>query len=118
MRKVGSLALTLLLAFGLLGIGLSVCRNFMDMECAAQMAGASQEMDQCQKMCQLGQDESLVVLEKAQPKVASHTVAALVLPVVSPLSTHLHWTHETSRFDVHNTLPPGEVYLLNASLLI
>ncbi len=118
MRKVGSLALTLLLAFGLLGIGLSVCRNFMDMECAAQMAGASQEMDQCEKMCQLGQDESLVVLEKAQPKVASHNMAALVLPLVPPLRTPLHWTHETSRFEVHNTLSQGEVYLLNASLLI
>ncbi len=118
MQKVGSLTVTLLTVLGLLGIGLSVCRGFMDPDCSAEMAGASQDMDHCEKMCQLGQDESLVVLEKAQPKVASHTVAALVLPVVSPLSTYLHWTHETSRFDVHNTLPQGEVYLLNASLLI
>ncbi len=118
MIKVGSLALTLFLAFGLLGIGLSVCRNFMDLECATEMAGASQNMDRCEKMCQLGQDQSPVVLEKAQPKVPSDTVAALVLPTVPPLSTHLHGIHETSRFEVHNTLPKGEVYLLNASLLI
>ncbi len=118
MRKVGSLALTLLLAFGLIGIGLSVCRTFMDMECAAQMAGASQDMDHCKKMCQLGQDESLAVFEKAQPKVASDTVAALILPLVPPISPHLDWIHETSRFEVHNKLPPGKVYLLNASFLI
>ncbi len=118
MRKVGSLALTLLLAFGLIGIGLSVCRSFMDMECAAQMAGASQDMDHCKKMCQLGQDESLAVFEKAQPKVASDTVAALILPFVPPISPHLDWIHETSRFEVHNKLPPGKVYLLNASFLI
>ncbi len=118
MRKVGSLALTLSLAFGLIGIGLSVCRNFMDMECAAQMAGASQNMDHCKKMCQLGQDESLAVFEKAQPKVASDTVAALILPLVPPISPHLDWIHETSRLEVHNKLPIGKVYLLNASFLI
>ena len=118
MRKVGSLALTLLLAFSLLGIGLSVCRNFMDMECAAQMAGTSQDMDHCKKMCQLGQDESPVVLQKAQPKVSFDTLAALVLPLMPPLSPHLHFVHETSRLEVHNKLPVGEVYLLNASFLI
>ena len=118
MRKVGSLALTLFLAFGLLGFGLSVCRNFMDMECATEMAGASQNMDRCEKMCQLGQDQSPMVLDKAQPKVPSHTVAALALALVPPVSTPLHGIHETSRFEAHNTLPPGEVYLLNASLLI
>ncbi len=118
MRKVGSLALTLLLAFGLLGIGLSVCRNFMDMECASQMAGASQDIDQCQKMCQLGQDQSPVVLEKAQPKISPDSLAVLILPEVPPLSTHLDGIRETSRFEVHNTLSQGEVYLLNASLLI
>ncbi len=118
MRKVGSFALTLLLAFGLIGIGLSVCRDFMDIECAAQMAGASQNMDHCKKMCQLGQDESLAVFEKAQPKVASDTVAALVLPLISPVSPHLHLIHETSRLEVHNKLAREEVYLLNASLLI
>ncbi len=118
MRKVGSLTLTLFLAFGLLGIGLSVCRNFMDLESAAQMAGASQNMDRCEKMCQLGRDQSPAVFEKAQPKVASNTVAALVLPLVPPLSTHLHWIHETSRFEVPNILPLGEVYLLNGSFLI
>ncbi len=118
MRKFGSLALTLFLAFGLLGIGLSVCRNFMDMECASQIAGSSQDMDPCQKMCQLGQDQSPAVFEKAQPKFASDNIADLVLPLVPLLSTPLHWIHETSRFEVHNTLPQGEVYLLNASLLI
>ena len=118
MGKVGSFALTLLLAFGLIGIGLSVCRDFMDIECAAQMAGASQNMDHCKKMCQLGRDESLAVFEKAQPKVASDTVAALVLPLVPPIDTHLDWIHETARFEVYNTFPRGEVYLLNASLLI
>ncbi len=118
MQKVGSLALTLLLVLGLLGVGLSVCRGFMDPDCSAEMAGASQDMDHCEKMCQLGQDESPAVFEKAQPKVSFDTVAALVLPLVQPRSTHLHWIHKTSRFEVHNTLPKGEVYLLNASLLI
>ncbi len=118
MRKVGSLALTLFLAFGLLGIGLSVCRNFMEPDCMDQMAGTSQDMDHCKKMCQLGQDESPVVLEKAQPKVSSDIIAVLVLPLVPPLSTHLHGIPKTSRFEVHNTLPRGEVYLLNSSLLI
>ena len=118
MRKVGSFALTLVLAFGLLGIGLSVCRDFMDMECAAQMAGASRNMDHCKKMCQLGQDQSPAVFEKAQPKVASDTVAALVLPLVPPISPHLDGFRETSRFEVRNTLPMGKVYLLNASFLI
>ena len=118
MRKVGSLALTLLLAFGLLGIGLSVCRNFMDMECAAQMAGASQNMDHCKKMCQLGRDESPAVFEKAQPKVASDTVAVLFLPFMPPIGTHLDWIHETSRLEVHNKHRMGKVYLLNTSFLI
>ncbi len=118
MQKVASLALTLLLVLGLLGSGLSVCRSFMDPDCMAQMAGTSQDMEHCKRMCQLGQDESPVVLEKAQPKVSSDTVAVSVLPLVPPLSTYLHWIHETARFEVHNTLPIGEVYLLNASLLI
>ncbi len=118
MQKVASLALTLLLVLGLLGIGLSVCRSFMDLDCMAQMAGTSEDMDHCKKMCQLGQDESPVVLEKAQPKVFSDTVAVSVLPLVPSVSTYLHRIHETARFEVHNTLPIGEVYLLNASLLI
>ena len=118
MRRVGTLTLTLLLTFGLLGLGLSVCRNFMDMECAAQMAGASQKMDPCEKMCQLGQDESPAVFNKAQPKVSSNTVAVSVLPFISPVSPHLHLIHETSRLEVHNKLAREEVYLLNASLLI
>ncbi len=118
MQKVGSLALTLLLVLGLLGTGLSVCRSFMDPDCMAQMAGTSQDMDHCKKMCQLGQDESPFVLEKAQPKVSSDITSVLVLPLVPPISTHLHWIHKTSRFEVPNTLPRGEVYLLNASLLI
>ena len=118
MHKAGILILTLLMTSSLFGIGLSVCRSFMDPDCMAQMAGTSQDMDHCKKMCQLGQDESPVVLEKAQPKVSSDTVAVSVLPLVPPLSTYLHWIHETARFEVHNTLPIGEVYLLNASLLI
>jgi len=118
MQKVGSLALTLLLVLGLLGTGLSVCRSFMEPESMDQMAGTSQDMDHCKKMCQLGQDESPVVLGKEQPKVSSDTVALSVLPLVPPLSTYLHGIHETSRFEVHNTLPRGEVYLLNASFLI
>ncbi len=118
MQKVGSLALTLLLVLGLLGTGLSVCRSFMDPDCMTQMAGTSQDMDHCQKMCQLGQDESPFALEKAQPKVSSDITAVLVLPLVPPFNTHLHWTHKTSRFEVPNTPPRGEVYLLNASLLI
>jgi len=118
MREVGSLALTLVLAFGLLGVGLSVCRDFMDIECATPMVGASQKMDHCKKMCQLGRDETPAVFEKAQPKVSSDTVAASVLPLMPPLSTHLHWIHETSRLEVHNKLPMGKVYLLNASFLI
>ena len=118
MRKVGSLALTLVVVFAQLGIGLSVCRNFIDMECADQMAGASQGMDHCKKMCQLGRDESPAVFEQAQPKISSDTVAALVLPLVPPISSHLDWIHETSRLEVHNKLPMGKVYLLNASFLI
>ena len=118
MHKAGILALTLLMTFSLFGIGLAVCRGFMDPDCMAQMAGTSQDMGHCKKMCQLGQAESPVVLGKAQPKVSSDTVAVSVLPLVPPLSTHLHWIHETSRFEVHNTLPIREVYLLNASLLI
>jgi hypothetical protein len=118
MQRTGILALTLLMTFSVLGIGLSVCRSFMDPDCMARMAGTSQDMDHCQKMCQLGQDESPFVLEKAQSKVSSDTVAVSVLPSVPPLSTRLHGIHETSRFEVHNTLPRGEVYLLNASLLI
>lgn len=118
MRTVGILALTLFMTFSLLGIGLSVCRSFMDPDCMAQMAGTSRDMDRCQEMCQFGQDESPVILEKAQPKVSSDIIAVLILPLVPPLSTHLHWTHKTSRFEVPNTLPRGDVYLLNASLLI
>ncbi len=118
MHKAGTLILTLLMTFSLLGIGLSVCRSFMDPDCMAQMAGASQDMDHCKKMCQLGQDESPAVFEKAQPKVASNTVAALVLPLMPTISTHLDWIHETSRLEVHNKLPMGKVYLLNASFLI
>ncbi len=118
MHKVGVLVLTLLMTVSLLGVGLSVCRSFMELDCMDQMAGTSQDMDHCKKMCQLGQDESPVVLEKAQPKVSSDTVALSVLPVVPPLSTHLDCIHETLRFEVHTTLPRGEVYLLNSSLLI
>ncbi len=118
MHKVGVLALTILMTVSLLGVGLSVCRSFMDPDCMEQMAETSQDMDHCKKMCQLGQDESPVVLGKAQPKVSSDTVALSVLPLVPPLCTHLHWIHKTSRFEVPNTLPRGEVYLLNASLLI
>ncbi len=118
MHRVGILALTIFMTFSLMGIGLSVCRSFMDPDCMAQMAGTSQDMDHCKKMCQLGQDESPMVLEKAQSKVSTDTVAESVLPIVPPLSTHLHGIHETSRFEVHHTLPRGEVYLLNASLLI
>jgi len=118
MHRVGILALTVFMTFSLMGIGLSVCRDFMDPDCMARMSGTSQDMDHCQKMCQLGQDESPFVLEKAQPQVSSDTVAVSVLPAVPPFSTHLHWIHKTSRFEVPNTLPRGEVYLLNASLLI
>ncbi len=118
MHKAGSFALTFLMTFSLLGIGLSVCRSFMDPDRMAQMAGTSQDMEHCKRMCQLGQDESPVVLEKAQPKVSSDILAVVVLPLVPPLSTHLHWIHKTSRFEAHNTLPRGEVYLLNASFLI
>jgi hypothetical protein len=118
MHRVGILALTVFMTFSLMGIGLSVCRSFMDPDCMARMSGTSQDMDHCKKMCQLGQDESPFVLEKAQQKVSSDTVAVSVLPVVPPLSTHLPWIHKTSRFEVPNTLPRGEVYLLNASLLI
>ena len=118
MHRVGILALTVFMTFSLMGIGLSVCRDFMDPDCMARMSGTSQDMDHCKKMCQLGQDESPVVLGKEQPKVSSDTVALSVLPLVPPLSTYLHGIHETSRFEVHNTLPRGEVYLLNASFLI
>jgi hypothetical protein len=118
MHRVGILALTVFMTFSLMGMGLSVCRDFMDPDCMTQMAGTSQDMDHCQKMCQLGQDESPFVLEKAQPKVSSDITSVLVLPLVPPISTHLHWIHKTSRFEVPNTLPRGEVYLLNASLLI
>ena len=118
MHRVGILALTVFMTFSLMGIGLSVCRDFMDPDCMARMSGTSQGMDHCKKMCQLGQDESPVVFEKAQQKVSSDTVAVSVLPAVPPLSTHLHWIHKTSRFEVPTTLPRGEVYLLNASLLI
>ena len=118
MHRVGILALTVFMTFSLMGIGLSVCRSFMDPDCMTQMAGTSQDMDHCKKMCQLGQDESPVVLGKEQPKVSSDTVALSVLPLVPPLITYLHGIHETSRFEVHNTLPRGEVYLLNASFLI
>jgi len=117
MHKVGVLALTLLMTVSLLGVGLSVCRSFMEPDCMDQMAG-TQNMDHCKKMCQLGQDESPAVLEKAQPKVSSDVIAVLVLPLVPPLSPHLHWIPKTSGFEVHNTLPRGEVYLLNGSLLI
>ena len=118
MHKAGTLILTLLMTFSLFGTALAVCRSFMDPDCMAQMAGTPQDMDHCKKMCQLGQDESPVVLEKAQQKVFSDTVAVSILPLVPPLSTHLHSIHEISRSAVHNTLPRGEVYLLNASLLI
>ncbi len=118
MQRAGILALTLLMTFSLLGIGLSVCRSFMDPDCMARMAGASQDMDHCKKMCQLGQDESPMVLEKAQSKFSFDTVAVSVLPVVPPLSTHLHRIHETARFEVPDILPRGEVYLLNGSFLI
>ncbi len=118
MHKAGTLILTLSMTFSLFGTGLAVCRSFMDPDCMAQMAGTPQDMDHCKKMCQLGQDESPMVLGKAQSKVSSDTVAVSVLPSVPPLTTRLHGIHETSKFEVHNTLPRGEVYLLNASLLI
>ena len=118
MRTVGILALTLLLVFGLLGLGLSVCRSFLDADCAAQMAGASQDTDHCQKMCQFGRDEFPAVLEKVPPEFSSGTPAILVQHLMLPLSPQLHLIHEASRLDFHNKLPIGEVYLLNASFLI
>ena len=118
MRKVGSLTLVLVLVFGLLGVGLSVCRSFMDLDCMAQMAGAGQDPDFCQKMCQLGRDESLALLQKAQPKLSSDTVAIFVHQFTLPVQPHLYSIHEGSRLDVHNKNPIGEVYLLNVSFLI
>ena len=118
MRKAGALTLALLLVFGLLGIGLSVCRSFMDPDCMAQMAGAGQNPDHCKRMCQLGQDERPALLEKVQPKLSSDTVAIFVHQFTLPIQPQLHSFHEGSRLDVHNKNPIGEVYLLNASFLI
>jgi hypothetical protein len=118
MRQVETLTLVLLLAFGLFGVGFSVCRDFMDMD-ESKMAGACQDEDDCQKTCRFGQDESPAVFEKIQPQVFSDTVAVLVLHLMPPLSPHLHLLHETtSRLEVHSKLPIGEVYLQNASFLI
>tara|TARA_B100000809_G_C14954922_1_gene465225 strand:+ start:172 stop:537 length:366 start_codon:yes stop_codon:yes gene_type:complete len=118
MRIVGTLTLVLVLVVGLLGVGLSVCRSFMDLDCMAQMAGAGQDPDFCQKMCQLGQDESPALLEKAQPKLSPETVAIFVHQFTLPVQPVLHSIHEGSRLDVQNKNPIGEVYLLNASFLI
>ena len=84
----------------------------------AQMAGAGQNPDHCKKMCQLGQDERPALLEKVQPKFSSDTVAIFVHLFRLPIQSHLHSIHESSRLDVHNKNPIGEVYLLNASFLI
>ena len=118
MRTVGTLTLVLVLVAGLLGVGLSVCRSFMDPDCMAQMAGAGQNPDQCQKMCQLGQDENPALLEKVPPKLSSDTVAIFAHQLTLVMQPQLHSVHEGSRLDVHNKNPIGEVYLLNASFLI
>ena len=118
MRKAGTFALTLLLVFGLLGIGLSVCRSFMDPDCMAQMAGAGRNPDHCKKMCQLGQDESPALLEKAQPKLSIDTVAMVVHHFTLPAQPSLHATPEGSSLNIHHKNLIGEVYLLNASFLI
>ncbi len=118
MRRVGSLTLVLVLVVGLLGVGLSVCRSFMDLDCMAQMAEAGQDPDFCQKMCQLGRDESPALLQKAQPKLSFDTVAIFVHQFTLPVQPHLYSIHEGSRLDVHNKNPIAEVYLLNVSFLI
>ena len=118
MRIGGALTLAVLLVLGLLGIGLSVCRDFMEPDGTAQMAGTAQDRDHCEKMCQLGQDESPALLEKVQPKFASDTVAIFSHLFTLPIKPHLHSIHENSRLDVPNNTPIGEVYLLNASFLI
>lgn len=118
MQKVGSLALTLLLVLGLLGTGLSVCRSFMDPDCVTQLVGASQDPDQCRKMCQFGQDESLAVIEKAQSQSSFSTPIVLAEHVMLPRVPHVQLIHRTTKVEVDKTLPPGEVYLLNASFLI
>ena len=118
MRRVGTLTLVLVLVVGLLGVGLSVCRSFMDPDCMAQMAGAGQNPDQCQMMCQLGQDENPALLEKAQPKLSSDTVAIFAHQFTLPIQPQLHTTHAGSRLEVDNKNPIGKVYLLNASFLI
>ncbi len=118
MRKAGSLVLALVLVCGLFGVGFSVCRDFMDMD-ESEIAGACQDRDPCQETCRFGQDESPAVFEKIQPQGFSDTVAVLVLPLLPPLSPHLHLLHETtSRRQVHSKLPISEVYLQNASFLI
>ena len=114
MRQVETLTLVLLLVFGLFGNGFSVCRGFDE----SKIAGACQDRDPCQKTCRFGQDESPAVFEKVQPQVSSDTVAVLVLPLMPPLSPHLHLLHGASRLEVHSKLPTGEVYLRNASFLI
>ncbi len=118
MRKAGTLTLVLLLVFGVVVVGLSACRGFMNAECMAQMAGTDQDLDQCKKMCQLGQDERPALLEKAQPKFSSDTVASLVHLFTLPEQLRLHSILEGSKLDVHNQPPRGEVYLLNAAFLI
>ena len=118
MRRVGTFTLALVLVVGLLGVGLSVCRSFMDPDCMAQMAGAGQNPDHCQMMCQLGQDESPALLEKAQPKLSSDTVAILAHQVTLPIQPQFHSIREGSELDVDNRNPIGKVYLLNASFLI
>ncbi len=117
MRKAGSLVLALVLVCGLFGVGFSVCRDFMDMD-ESEMAGACQDRDPCQETCRFGQYESPAVLKKVPPQASSDTVAVLVLPLMPPLSPHLHLLHGASRLEVHSKLPAGEVYLQNASFLI
>lgn len=118
MREVASLTLTLLLVLGLVGVGLSVCRSFMDLDCVAHMAGPSQDLDHCKKMCQFGQDESQAVLQKAQPEGSLSAPIVLVEHLMPPLGPHVQLIHRATRVEVDKTLPLGEVYLLNASFLI
>ncbi|MDA2934068.1 hypothetical protein MYX82_06965 [Acidobacteria bacterium AH-259-D05] len=118
MRKVGTFTLTVLLVFGLLGIGLSACRGFMDIECVTQMAGTSEGADHCKKMCQFGRDESPAVLEKAQPEFSSNTLAVLALDWVLLPNPDLLLNQTEARLEVYARLSKGEVYLLNASFLI
>lgn len=121
MRQVETHILVLLLVFGMFGVGLSVCRDFMKMD-ESGMAGPCRDRDHCQKACRSGLDEAPAVHERIQLQVSFNAAAVWVHHSIPPLSPRLHLLHDllhgASPLEVDGKISTGEVYLQNASFLI